>query len=86
MRVSWHGEGEEVSRESQKYDLALEFLPMLRTLGEPEDEFVVHKVCARVPALSQKMGGLNRETLILELDNSPIRFHHGAFALQEGCG
>jgi len=42
MRVSWHGEGEEVSRESQKYDLALEFLPMLRTLGEPEDELVVH--------------------------------------------
>src|SRR5215475_3967992 len=58
---------------------------MSRTLGKPVDEFVVHKVCARVPPFSQKMGGLDRKTSILEFNNSPIRFRHGTYALQVGC-
>jgi hypothetical protein len=50
---------------------------MLRAFGEPEDEFVVHEVCARVPPLAEKTGGADRKPSILELDLSPVRLHRG---------
>jgi hypothetical protein len=49
---------------------------MLKTLGEPEDELVVHQVRERVPSFSQKMGSPDRESSILSFDLSPVRFHH----------
>ena len=56
---------------------------MVQTLGEPEDEIVVHDVCARVPPFSQKMGRPDRESQILMFDLSPVRFHYGKRANYE---
>src|SRR5262249_3193210 len=41
------------------------------------DDLVVHEVCARVPSLSQKAGGLDSESSILKFDLTPVRFHRG---------
>src|SRR5262245_4872992 len=55
----------------------LEFLPMLLTPWKSEDRLVVHEVCSRVPAFSQKSDGLDRETSVLKFNLLPARFPYG---------
>src|SRR5262245_26404190 len=76
LKVSWYRQRQFIRRERKKGDLPFEFFPMLSMLGTSEDELVVDQVRARVPPLSDQMGGSNGKPGILFFDLPPIRLHY----------